>query len=407
MGLGDSAAVLRKESLAVVILLTGLTGITPLSIDMPLAGLPAIAAAFGEPEAKAQLVVGVFLAGFAIAQLILGPTSDRFGRRPVLLVGLGVYSVMGLVCMYADGLSVLLPARFVQGVAACTGPVVARAVVADIYEGKAAQRAMSIVTAGMGVAPIAAPMIGGALLTWFDWTAVFLTLALTGLLMLTLVLLLLDETLPTRDARALRFGRIASNYWEMSRNRTFVSFALPSALSSGALFSFIPAAPFVLIGQLGHEPAMFGVFFALVMIGFITGASLSARLSRTRTPAQMVRLGTGVSAAGGIMMAAGATIGIEHAMTLVLPMAVIMHGTGLMRPNSITGAMAPFRDRAGAASALLGFLQMGGGVLAGIVGAIFAADSITLLPAALAIAGFAVLPVTAFHLYGPPAVQPG
>lgn len=403
MGLGDSAAVLRKESLAVVILLTGLTGITPLSIDMPLAGLPAIAAAFGEPEAKAQLVVGVFLAGFAIAQLILGPTSDRFGRRPVLLVGLGVYSVMGLVCMYADSLSVLLPARFVQGVAACTGPVVARAVVADIYEGKAAQRAMSIVTAGMGVAPIAAPMIGGALLTWFDWTAVFLTLALTGLLMLTLVLLLLDETLPTRDARALRFGRIASNYWEMSRNRTFVSFALPSALSSGALFSFIPAAPFVLIGQLGHEPAMFGVFFALVMIGFITGASLSARLSRTRTPAQMVRLGTGVSAAGGIMMAAGAAIGIEHAMTLVLPMAVIMHGTGLMRPNSITGAMAPFRDRAGAASALLGFLQMGGGVLAGIVGAIFAADSITLLPAALAIAGFAVLPVTAFRLYPPRA----
>lgn len=403
MGLGDSAALLRKESLAVVILLTGLTGITPLSIDMPLAGLPAIAAAFGESEAKAQLVVGVFLAGFAIAQLILGPTSDRFGRRPVLLVGLGVYAVMGLVCMYAESLSVLLPARFVQGVAACTGPVVARAVVADIYEGKAAQRAMSIVTAGMGVAPIAAPMIGGALLTWFDWTAVFLTLALTGLLMLTLVLLLLDETLPTRDARALRFGRIASNYWEMSRNRTFVSFALPSALSSGALFSFIPAAPFVLIGQLGHEPAMFGVFFALVMIGFITGASLSARLSRTRTPAQMVRLGTGVSAAGGIMMAAGAAIRIEHAMMLVLPMAVIMHGTGLMRPNSITGAMAPFRDRAGAASALLGFLQMGGGVLAGIVGAIFAADSITLLPAALVIAGFAVLPVTAFRLYPPRA----
>ena len=394
---------LRKESLAVVILLTGLTGITPLSIDMPLAGLPAIAEAFGEPEARAQLVIGVFLAGFAIAQLIMGPTADRFGRRPVLLVGLGVYAVMGLVCMYADSLAVLLPARFLQGVAACAGPVAARAVVADIYQGKAAQRAMSIVTAGMGVAPIAAPMIGGALLTWFDWTAVFLTLALTGLLMLALVRLLLEETLPVRDARALRFGRIASNYWEMGGNRTFVSYALPSTLSSGALFSFIPAAPFVLIGQLGHEPAMFGVFFAMVMIGFITGASLSARLSRTRSTAQMVRLGTAVSAGGGVLMVAGAALGIQHAMTLVLPMAVIMHGTGLMRPNSITGAMAPFRERAGAASALLGFLQMGGGVLAGIVGAVFASESITLLPASLAIAGFAVLPAMAFRLYGPRA----
>jgi len=395
--------VLRKESLAVIILLTGLTGITPLSIDMPLAGLPALAADFGEPEAKAQLVIGVFLAGFAIAQLILGPVSDRFGRRPVLLGGLGVYAAMGLVCMQADSLAVLLPARFVQGVAACAGPVAARAVVADIYDGKAAQRAMSIVTAGMGVAPIAAPMIGGALLTWFDWSAVFLTLALTGAVMVTLVLLLLDETLPVRDPRATRFGRIAANYWEMIGTRTFVCFALPSTLASGALFSFIPAAPFVLIGQFGYPPAMFGVFFALVMIGFITGASLSARLSRTRSPEQMVRLGAGVSAVGGVLMVAGAAAGIEHALTLVVPMAVVMHGTGLMRPNSITGAMAPFRDRAGAASALLGFLQMGGGVLAGMVGAVFASEAITLLPSALAIGGFAVLPALFFRLFPPRA----
>ncbi|MCA8930014.1 MAG: multidrug effflux MFS transporter [Alphaproteobacteria bacterium] len=394
---------LRKESLAVIILLTGLTGITPLSIDMPLAGLPALAADFNVPEARAQLVVGVFLAGFAIAQLLLGPTSDRIGRRPVLLAGLAVYGAMGVVCMQADSLAVLLPARFVQGVAACAAPVVARAIVADIYDGKAAQRAMSIVTAGMGVAPIAAPMIGGALLTWFDWTAVFFTLALTGAIMLALVLVLLGETLPARDPRAMRFGRIAFNYGEMVGNRTFLSFALPSMLASGALFSFIPAAPFVLIGQFGYPPAMFGVFFAMVMIGFITGASLSARLSRTRSATQMVRLGTTVSAVGGVLMVAGAAAGIQHALTLVLPMAVIMHGTGLMRPNSVTGAMAPFRDRAGAASALLGFLQMGGGVLAGLVAAVFATGAITLLPSSLAIGGFAVLPALFFRLYPPRA----
>jgi len=297
----------------------------------------------------------------------------------------------------------LLPLRFIQGVAACAGPVVARAVVADVYEGKAAQRAMSIVTAGMGLAPIVAPMIGGVLLTWFDWTSVFLTLGLTGVLLLAMVLVLLDETLAHRDPNAFRMTHILLNYRDMLGSRTFMSFAMPSMLSGGALFSFIAAAPFVLIGQLGHEPAMFGVFFAMVMVGFISGASLSARISQSRTPAQMVRLGTGVMAAGGVAMLAAGLSGVEHAMALVVPMAFVMMGTGLMRPNSIAGAMANFRDRAGAASALLGFMQMGGGVFAGIVGAVFALQAVTLAPTAFAIAGFAVLPALVFAVYGPRA----
>ena len=144
---------LRPTGLAVIILLTCLTGITPLSIDMPLAGLPALALSFGETEGRAQLVIGVFLAGFAMAQLVLGPISDRFGRLPVLFVGLAIYTVAGLVCLFAETLTTLLAARFVQGVAACAGPVAARAIVADVHEGADAQRAMSIVTAGMGVAP--------------------------------------------------------------------------------------------------------------------------------------------------------------------------------------------------------------------------------------------------------------
>ena len=136
---------------------------------MPLAGLPALALSFGETEGRAQLVVGVFLAGFAIAQLVLGPISDRFGRLPVLFAGLGIYTAAGLVCLFAETLTTLLAARFVQGVAACAGPVAARAMVADVHEGADAQRAMSIVTAGMGVAPIAAPMLGGFLLIFFEF----------------------------------------------------------------------------------------------------------------------------------------------------------------------------------------------------------------------------------------------
>lgn len=392
---------IQPTSLAVIILLTCLTGITPLSIDMPLAGLPSLAVAFGEPESNAQLVIGVFLAGFAIAQLVLGPVSDRYGRRPVLLAGLTMYALMGIACLLAENLTMLLTARFVQGVAACAAPVAARAIVADVYDGPAAQRAMSIVTAGMGLAPIAAPMIGGALLLWFEWPAIFVTLAASGTAMFLAVLLMLQETNPRHQRRELRPGRVLRNYGQMLANRTFLSFSMPSLLAGGALFSFISAAPFVIIGQLGYVPQAFGVFFAIVMIGFITGASLSARLSRNRSPAVMVQIGTAVMLLGAGLMLSGALLGIHHVAALIAPMAVIMHGTGLMRPNSIAGAMAPFRDRAGAASALVGFLQLGGGVLAGIVASTRPEGGITLFSTSIAIACFAALPLGAFLLLRP------
>jgi MFS transporter, DHA1 family, multidrug resistance protein len=392
---------LPPTGLAVIILLTALTGITPLSIDMPLAGLPSLALAFGEPEGRAQLVIGVFLAGFAVAQLILGPVSDRFGRRPVLLAGLAVYAAAGAACLRAETLETLLAARFIQGIAACAGPVVARAVVADIYDGPAAQRAMSIVTAGMGVAPIAAPMLGGILLLWFEWPAIFVTLAATGAALFMAVMLMLQETRPPHHRSELRPVRVLLNYVEMLGNRTFVAYSLPSLLAGGALFSFIAAAPFVIIGELGYAPQAFGVFFAIVMVGFITGASLSARLSRTRLPPVMVRLGAGVMAAGAALMLAAVLAGLHHVAALVAPMAVIMHGMGLMRPNSIAGAMAAFRDRAGAASALVGFLQMGGGVLAGVVAATRPEGGITLFSTSLAIAVFAALPSVSFALIRP------
>ena len=392
---------IAPTSLSIIILLTCLTGITPLSIDMPLAGLPSLAVAFGEPESNAQLVIGMFLAGFAISQLVLGPISDRYGRRPVLLAGLAIYALMGVACLLAEDLTTLLIARFVQGVAACAAPVAARAVVADVYEGSDAQRAMSIVTAGMGVAPIAAPMIGGLLLLWFEWPAIFVTLAASGLAMLLAVLLMLQETRPRHHRTELRPARVLFNYLEMLRNRTFLSFSMPSLLAGGALFSFISAAPFVIIGQLGYAPQTFGVFFAIVMVGFITGASLSARLSKTRSPAVMVQIGTGVMLAGGILMLACAAFGIHHVAALVGPMAIIMHGMGLMRPNSIAGAMAPFRDRAGAASALVGFLQLGGGVLAGVIASTRPEGGITLFSASIAIACFAIVPLGVFQLLKP------
>ncbi len=266
---------------------------------MPLAGLPSLAVAFGEPESHAQLVIGVFLAGFAVAQLVLGPVSDRYGRRPVLLLGLALYALMRVLW----DLTTLLVARFVQGVAACSAPVAARAIVADVYEGPDAQRAMSIVTAGMGLAPpIAAPMIGGALLLWFEWPAIFVTLAASGTAMFLAVLLLLQETRHRHHRTELRPARVLLNYLKMLRSRTFLSFSIPSLLAGGALFSFISAAPFVIIGQLGYAPQTFGVIFAIVMVGFITGASLSARLSRTRPPARMMRIGTSVMLAGGITL---------------------------------------------------------------------------------------------------------
>lgn len=357
---------LRAASLAVIVILTGLTGVTPLSIDMPLPSLPALAESFGAPASQAQLMVGVFLLGFAFAQLVVGPISDRYGRRPTLLVGLSLYLCCSVACAVAPTLEVLLSIRLLQGIAACSAPVVARAMVADIHAGPAAQRAMSIVTAGMGFAPVLAPSIGALVLEFTDWRGIFWVLAATAALLLVTVGFLLDESRPSTAASStLRVGALASRYVRILIDRRFMDYALPSLFAGGALFTFLSSATFALQDGLGVSTRHFGLMFGGVMIGFVSGATLAGAFSPKLGLDRSILIGLIASTAGGWTMFVLWLAGAHHWAAIILPMCCVMFGMGILRPNSIAGAMAPFRDRAGAASALIGFLQMAAGATAG------------------------------------------
>lgn len=358
---------LRAASLAVLVVLTLLTGVTPLSIDMPLPALPRLAEALNAPANEAQLLVGVFLIGFAGAQLIAGPLADRFGRRPVLLVGLSAYLICCIGCALAPSMEALLAIRLVQGIVACTAPVVARAIVADVHKGPAAQRAMSIVTAGMGFAPVLAPSIGALVLEFTDWRGIFWTLAATAALLLTLVGLFLGETRALETApTSLRIVSLTRRYFTIVTDRRFFDYALPSLFAGGALFTFLSAATFVLQDTLGVSTRHFGFMFGGVMLGFVSGATLASAYSPKFGLDKSILFGLIACAGGGWLMALLWLIGVDHWAAIILPMAVVMFGMGILRPNSIAGAMAPFRDMAGAASALIGFLQMAAGATAGL-----------------------------------------
>ncbi len=334
---------------------------------MALPALPALAISLDSDFSQAQLMVGVFLTGFAFSQLLAGPISDRYGRRLTLIVGLTAYLILSILCAIAPNLETLLVFRFLQGVSACAAPVSARAMVADIYDGPGIQRAMSIVTAGMGFAPILAPSIGALVLEFTDWRGIFWTLAGSGALMLTLVTLFLSETRPVSEIPpSLNVKSLAKRYQTIGTNHQFLRYALPSLFAGGALFTFLSSATFTLQNDLGASTREFGFMFAGVMLGFVFGATLSGKFSPRLGLEKSILIGIIASTAGGWLMALAWLANLNHWGGVIVPMACVMFGMGILRPNSIAGAIAPFRQMAGAASALIGFLQMSAGATAGL-----------------------------------------
>ncbi|MGH7268404.1 MAG: multidrug effflux MFS transporter [Candidatus Rokuibacteriota bacterium] len=338
--------------------LAGLAAITPLSIDILLPALPALGPAFGDAAVRPQLLVSVFVLGFGVAQLVYGPVSDRLGRRPVLLGAMGLYVAASLAALLAPSFQWLLGCRLAQGVGACAGPVLARAAVRDVHEGPRAARVLAFVTSGQSLAPIVAPLAGGLILLVSDWRGLFATLAGAGAVLWAGVFWVIGETHRRRDAGATRPGWLARNYAAIARHPEFGRYVMTIAAGMVGLFAFLAGSPFVLIDVLGLAPYQFGLSFATVMLGQVSGALLSSRLAVTRGIDPTVRLGLALYATGGVAMAALAWSGVRHVAAVVGPMAVFMLGNGLAMPVCLAGAIGPFPRMAGAASALAGFVQM-------------------------------------------------
>lgn len=385
-----------QPSAVIAVVLTLLTGFGPMSTDVYLPSLPALVTAFDTDIATVQLTLSVFLVGFAVAQLVYGPVSDRFGRRPAILAGVTIFTAASIACAMATSIEMLILCRFLQALGACCGPVLGRAVVRDLYGPERSARILAYMSMSMALAPAIGPIIGGVLQQAFGWQATFWLLVGFGALMLAAVLGLLGESNRHRDPLATSPTRLVRNYASLLRHRRYIGYVAIVACSYSAIFTFISGSSFVLSGMLGLSPPVYGACFGIVCVGYICGTFGSGRLTLRLGIDRMIAAGTLVMLAGAAVMAGLAAAGVFTVWAVVGPFFVVMIGVGLTLPNAIAGAIAPFPAMAGTASALMGFLQM---TLAALVGiAIGHATGTDGLPMALAVLLTTLGALAAFRL---------
>ncbi|WP_230532525.1 multidrug effflux MFS transporter [Microvirga roseola] len=385
---------LKPDTLALTIVLALLTALGPLSTDMYLPSLPSIAAGFGATTGQAQLTLSAFLLGFAAGQFFYGPVSDRIGRRPVLLFGLGLYVLATLACALAPSIEVLIGARFLQALGA-SGPIVlGRAIVRDFYEGPRAGKELSRMGTIMGVVPAIAPLFGGVIAQVSGWRVTFGVMILCGLALAATVFLRLPESIRRKSKEPISFVAILKGFRSLLGHAGYRTYVSLSMLAYGGLFAFISGSSFVLQGLYGLSELAYAFSFSFVVVGFIGGTYLAQHLVGRYDLDDTIRFGVASLAAGGVLMLVLVASGAQSSLAISGPMAIYGLGVGLTMPQSMASALMPFPDRAGAASSLLGICQMTFAAILGIVLGRNLGGSALPLPAAIAVTGVLALAVS-------------
>jgi MFS transporter, DHA1 family, multidrug resistance protein len=354
----------RPSTVRLTLILGILTAFGPLSIDMYLPGLPAIAREFDAGTA-AQLTLSLFFAGLAIGQALYGPIADRVGRRWPLLVGCALYAVASAACALAASIESLVILRFVQAIGACAGMVIARSVVRDLFDARESARMYSFLMLVMGLAPITAPLIGGQMLTVFGWRAIFWLLSGFGLLCVALVAHGLPESLPTERRVRAGLGQALKVYAGLLADRQFLGYALAGGLAFAGMFTYISGSPFVFIELYGVAPQQYGWLFGVNALGLVLASQINRRLVARYQAETLLAAALATCALAGVVLAVITATGFGGLPGLLVPLFVCIAGLGLVGPNSAAAAMAPYGRAAGSASALLGTIQFVVGAVAG------------------------------------------
>lgn len=381
----------KPDSLALTTLLGLLSAIGPLSTDMYLPSMPDIAVTLRASTAQVQLTISCYLIGFALGQIVYGPLSDRYGRKPVPMVAVSLYCVATALCTAATSIELLIAARGLQALGGCGAIVLARAIVRDLYVGARAGREMAVIAMVMALAPLVAPLIGGVLQTWFGWRAVFVVQMLIGLEAVAMVWWFLPETLQHRAAEQVSPLSVLRSYRVIARDRSYLAHLGLVTLAYSGLFVWLSGSSFVLQDLYGLAPTPFGVVFALGSLGFLAGTALAARFVVRSGLGAIIGAGCVALAAGGLIMAAVTAAGLAGPLTLVGGAAVYLLGLGLMLPQATAAALMPFPQRAGAASSLVGFVQQTVASVSGALVGMWLGASAWPLAAPMALFGCAAL----------------
>ncbi|MDJ0362853.1 multidrug effflux MFS transporter [Rhodococcus sp. H29-C3] len=390
----------------VILVLGALIALGPLTIDMYLPALPAIVDDLNSSSAAVQLTLTGTLIGLALGQLVIGPLSDIVGRRLPLIVGTAVHVVASLLCVVAPNVAVLGLFRGLQGLGAAAAAVVAMAVVRDLFTGRAAATVLSRLMLVMGVAPVLAPSLGGAILLAGSWRWVFGVLSVLGVALLVLAVFSLRESLPPERRRSRGIMPVVRTYGGLLRDGQFVVLVLVAALAMSALFAYVAGSSFVLQEQFELDEQQFAVVFALGAIALIGASQLNVVLLAHFTPVRIVisALSAGVLAAAVMTVLAVADIG--GIFGFLIPLWFVLGAVGFVMPNAPALALSRHGEAAGTAAALLGAAQFGSGAIVAPVVGVLGNDAVAVSVTMVGVSAIALLALIAVTARNPTVTTP-
>jgi DHA1 family bicyclomycin/chloramphenicol resistance-like MFS transporter len=373
------AAPARRTPKSLLALLIAMSGVGSGSLNILVPAIPGLVDKFATDAAHVQLTVSLYLMGLAVAQLVFGPLSDRFGRRPVVIAGLALAAAASTAAIFAATIGALIAARVVQSLGASTGQTISRAIIRDLYERERAASMIGLVTSVVVVIPMVAPLIGGILDTLFGWESIFVTVAIISFAIFAWAALALPETRsPSAPGAASHF---LADLTALCASPSFFGYALCAGLGSAPFFSFLGGAPYVVVSMLGRTSAEYGLWFFLPSVGFMAGNFAVSRLSGRFTIDSMIWWGIGFTIVGCLLNIAVylAFPGWEM-WTIFIPQIIVGLGNGLLLPTAIAGAVSIRPQVAGTASGMTGFIQMSIGAAAAQISGHIVARSPDALP---------------------------
>ncbi|MBN4789668.1 Bcr/CflA family multidrug efflux MFS transporter [Enterobacter cloacae] len=352
------------SSFKIVFILGLLAMLMPLSIDMYLPALPVISAQFGVPAGSAQMTLSTYILGFALGQLFYGPMADSLGRKPVILGGTLIFAAAAVACALAQSIDQLIVMRLFHGLAAAAASVVINALMRDIYPKEEFSRMMSFVMLVTTIAPLVAPMAGGAVLVWFSWHAIFWILALAALLASAMIFFFIDETLAVERRQKFHIRTTMGNFASLFRHKRVLSYMLASGFSFAGMFSFLSAGPFVYI-ELNHvSPQHFGYYFALNIVFLFIMTIINSRFFRRIGALNMFRAGLWIQFVMAIWLVVSAFFGVGF-WALVVGVAAFVGCVSMISSNAMAVILDEFPHMAGTASSLAGTFRFGIGAVVG------------------------------------------
>lgn len=354
-----------------------MVSIGPISMALFTPAMPEIVQAFGTTEAAVKMTVSVYFGGFAFAQLVCGPLSDGYGRRPVTLGFMAIYLVASVIALLAPTIETLIAARFLQGIGAAAGVAISRAMVRDLFTHERSARIMNVIGIILAVGPAIAPTLGGLTMELFGWPAIFLLMVLMGVSIVLMVLFAMRETV-IRDLSRLRPAALARTYGKLLTTPYFMLASLVIAGTSGALYTQASVLPFILMDQVGLSPTQFGLGMLMQTGSFFCGALAGRMFIDRYGAARLVLPGLVCVGVGSVGIAVLLGFYEPTFLSVMAPVGFYAFGIALVMPAMMTAGMAPFPGSAGAASALMGFVQMGAGLLGGSLAALIGAPALAM-----------------------------